>query len=92
MILFGRKDLRLGAIAIAPKIGTSQPLAAQVQAEMIAGLHYVNIHTDDFVGGEIRGQISAIIPAVSTWGLAVMTLLVLTAGTIVCARRRVASA
>ena len=75
-----------------PKIGTSPPLTAQEQADMIAGLHYVNIHTADFVGGEIRGQILTPIPAVSTWGLAVMTLLVLTAGTIVCARRRATSA
>ena len=72
-----------------PKIGTSPPLTAKEQAEMIAGLHYVNIHTMDFVGGEIRGQILAPIPTVSTWGLAAMALLVLTAGTIVCARRRV---
>ncbi len=33
--------------------------AAQV-ADLLAGRHYVNIHTSTFPGGEIRGQITAV--------------------------------
>ena len=40
-----------------PKVGSSPALTAQQQADMLAGLHYVNIHSNDFNGGEIRGQI-----------------------------------
>src|SRR5688572_18264436 len=40
-----------------PKVGSSPALTAQQQADMLAGLHYVNIHSNDFEGGEIRGQI-----------------------------------
>jgi len=40
-----------------PKVGSSPVLSAQQQADMLAGLHYVNIHSNDFTGGEIRGQI-----------------------------------
>jgi hypothetical protein len=41
-----------------PKVGSSPALTPQQQADMLAGLHYVNIHSNDFVGGEIRGQIT----------------------------------
>jgi hypothetical protein len=40
-----------------PKIGSSPVLTAQQQADMLANLHYVNIHSNSFVAGEIRGQI-----------------------------------
>ena len=40
-----------------PKVGSSPVLSAQQQADMLAGLHYVNIHSNDFTAGEIRGQI-----------------------------------
>lgn len=71
-----------------PKVGMSPPLTAEEQADMRAGRHYVNIHSDTFPGGEIRGQIleAGDIPTISEWGLAAMTLLVLGAGTIVLKR------
>lgn len=85
----------VGAVGIyvlsagSPKIGTSPPLSAQDQADMIAGLHFINIHTVGFSGGEIRGQIgSAPIPAVSVWGFLVMILLIITAGALVFVRGR----
>lgn len=28
--------------------------------DLLAGLYYINIHTDDFPGGEIRGQVNAV--------------------------------
>lgn len=36
---------------------TSEALDATQEADLNAGLYYVNIHTDDFPGGEIRGQL-----------------------------------
>lgn len=40
-----------------PKIGNSPALTAAQMADMIAGRHYVNIHTSVCGGGEIRAQI-----------------------------------
>ena len=36
---------------------TSEALDAAQEADLNAGLYYVNIHTTDFPGGEIRGQL-----------------------------------
>ena len=36
---------------------TSGVLDATQEADLNAGLYYVNIHTNDFPGGEIRGQL-----------------------------------
>ena len=61
----------------APPLGTTSgsfngvvnPTAAQV-ADLLAGLYYVNIHTTNFPGGEIRGQLNGdATPAQrGTWG------------------------
>ena len=40
-----------------PKMGTFGPLNAIQEADLNAGLMYVNIHSNLFPGGEIRGQI-----------------------------------
>jgi len=43
-----------------PKVGSYGPLTAQEEADLNAGLWYINIHTTPgFSGGEIRGQISS---------------------------------
>jgi hypothetical protein len=60
-------------------------------AELQAGNTYINLHTDVFPAGEIRGQILELIdpvPTVSEWGLIVMGLLLVVAGTLVIRRRR----
>ncbi len=47
-------------------------------ADLLAGLHYVNVHSMNFIGGEIRGQIVDAVPAMSfTWvaGLVAAALL-----------------
>ncbi|MBI3782068.1 MAG: CHRD domain-containing protein, partial [Deltaproteobacteria bacterium] len=59
-VLFG---LPLGS----PKVGTLTGLSPGDESNFLAGLTYVNIHTIDFPGGEIRGQLiplhdSAVIP------------------------------
>lgn len=61
---------------------------AQQIADVKAGRWYVNVHSTNSPGGEIRGQITpAPIPTVSEWGMIIMTLLFLTVGTIVVGRR-----
>jgi hypothetical protein len=48
------------------------------QADLIAGLHYVNIHTNNFTGGEITGIITAVetVPSGSVWSaMALVALL-----------------
>ena len=40
-----------------PKIGSVGPLSAQQQSDLLDGLWYVNIHSSQFPGGEIRGQV-----------------------------------
>ena len=40
-----------------PKFGGAGPLSAAQQADLIAGLWYINIHSALFPGGEIRGQV-----------------------------------
>lgn len=57
-----------------PKIGTFGPLTAQQVSDLTNGLYYVNVHTVEIPGGEIRGQIGAVasncsVPVEeSTWG------------------------
>ncbi len=60
-----------------PKIG-STVYTAQQQADLIAGLHYVNIHTQNFTGGEITGIITQVekVPSGSGWtAMALVALL-----------------
>ena len=65
-----------------PKIG-SATLTPQQQQDLFDGLFYVNIHTDGFDQGEISGEIEGPpVPAISTWGMIALALLVLTVATI----------
>ncbi len=40
-----------------PKVGVAGPYSAAQEADLFAGLHYVNVHSSQNPGGEIRGQI-----------------------------------
>jgi hypothetical protein len=42
---------------ISPIIYTSPALTAQQEADLMANLYYINLHTAAFAGGEIRGQL-----------------------------------
>ncbi|MCH8148371.1 MAG: CHRD domain-containing protein [Planctomycetes bacterium] len=74
-----------------PKNG-NETLSEAEADDMLAGLHYVNIHSTLHGGGEIRGQIllEPAVPTASTWGVATLVLLVLVTGTVVIRRRAVA--
>ena len=72
-----------------PKVGMVT-LNAQQQQDMIDGRHYVNIHSADFPGGEIRGQIEqdSGVPATGTWGLLALMASILAGGGILAKRAR----
>jgi hypothetical protein len=63
---------------------TSVTISASDEAELLAGLWYVNIHTSAFPGGEIRGQVYATAPEPP----ALMMLVLGLAGLGVAGRRR----
>jgi hypothetical protein len=42
---------------------TSPALTTTQEADLLANLYYVNLHTADFPGGEIRGQLITLNPA-----------------------------
>lgn len=58
-----------------PKIG-SQILTEQQKADVLAGLWYVNIHTEIFPGGELRGQVIPEPVTLSMLGLGGLVLLI----------------
>ena len=71
--------------------GTASGSEALLDAEetaMIAGTCYVNIHSANNPGGEIRGQVVAEVPAVSTWGVVATTILLVIAATVVLYRKK----
>lgn len=58
-----------------PKVGTFGPLTGAQMSDLMSGLYYVQIHTNLFPGGEIRGQILAsgspctVATEETTWGI-----------------------
>lgn len=51
-----------------PKVGVWQ-IPANYVTELLAGRLYVNIHTQNYISGEIRGNIGAPVPVENhTWG------------------------
>ncbi len=61
--------VRYGLPAGQPKNGMVGPLTASQEAELNAGLWYINIHTTFRTGGEIRGQVlpEAVPTESATW-------------------------
>jgi hypothetical protein len=63
-------------------------------ADALSAGTYVDIHSNMFPDGEIRGQIVPVpsMPAVPSWGLSLMTLSLASAGVWLLARRRATAA
>lgn len=74
-------DLTLAATYNSAFVTASGGTAADAESALIAGLNsglaYTNIHTPDFPGGEIRGQLAAAVPEPATMAFAAAGLLVL---------------
>ena len=61
-------QVNFGAISglSSPSIG-STTISAQQEVDLLAGLWYINIHTDFFPGGEIRGQVQVVPIPAAVW-------------------------
>ena len=74
--------------------GTAAGAEAALLAGIFGGRAYFNIHTVNFGGGEIRGTLlgvfapAAQVPAISTWSLGALVLMVAAAGWAFVRRRR----
>lgn len=52
-----------------PKVGVVGPLTPTQEADLNAGLWYVNVHSTFKTGGEIRGQLLSAVPTeTQSWG------------------------
>ena len=75
-------DIATTAGFTSPQIGSATLTAAQ-EADLLAGLWYINIHTANNAPGEIRGQvinITATIPTLQEWAMIILALLLLAGG------------
>ena len=74
-----------------PKVGSSGPLTPTQEADLNAGLYYVNIHSTSFPSGEIRGQILTAappaVPSMQNWAVIVFSGLLLLFGAFTVMRR-----
>ena len=61
-------QVNFGAISgtSSPSIGSTTISGAQA-TDLLAGLWYINIHTDAFPGGEIRGQVNVVPVPAAVW-------------------------
>ncbi len=78
--LLGPHDHTAVSSGLAVGFAGNVPLSPRGVAELAAGFFYVNVHSVDSPDGEIRGQIlpgavNRSIPALSTWGLLALVLL-----------------
>jgi hypothetical protein len=66
----------------------SDTFTAGEESDMLAGLHYLNVHTTGNGAGEIRGQIAAMVPAMSDGQLALLVAGALVLGVVLVLRQR----
>ncbi|HEV8580461.1 MAG TPA: CHRD domain-containing protein [Thermoanaerobaculia bacterium] len=63
--------------ALGNPFSANVPMTPRLVADFAAGFLYVNVHSNDFPDGEIRGQVvaaPATIPALGQWGLILLPL------------------
>jgi hypothetical protein len=90
---FAARGVNVGVLhglpATNPKIGTWTYTDAQ-EANILAGLIYINIHTTNFPGGEMRGQIdqAGTLPGSSPVGIIVLASALLGGGALFMLMRR----
>lgn len=84
-------QINIGAISglTSPSIGLT-PISDLQETDLLAGLWYINIHTDTFPGGEIRGQVMVVTDGQggSVPAPAALPLLIFGLGGLSLARRR----
>ncbi len=68
-------------------VSGSGTLSATNLAGMLSGLTYINIHTTNNPGGELRGQITQEVPALPWQWMSVLALVALAGGAFVLTRR-----
>lgn len=81
----GGVDLGIPGPWISPQVGAATLTDPNHEPRLLAGDWYVNVHTSNFGGGEIRGQVLvSVVPEPTTIGLALVAFL----STIALSRRR----
>lgn len=84
--------VQVGAGIAGPPVIGAATLTVGQEADILAGLWYLNLHTSAFGGGEIRGQVSVASPPAAVYGpglLLVMPLMVAAGFTLVRRQTRV---
>ena len=78
-------------IANGPVVNGTWNYSEADEANILAGNTYINVHSNAFPGGEIRGQINSLAvssPSFNMWGAVLLSLALLAAGAFVVRRRR----
>ncbi len=74
--IMGTYDLTLASTYTSAFLAASGGTAAGARSTFLAGLSnglaYLNVHTTANPGGEIRGQLAAVVPEPTTWAMMVM--------------------
>ncbi len=74
-------------VAGPPVVGNAALIVSQ-EADLLAGLWYLNLHSSSFPGGEIRGQVSVAPAAVPGPGLILVVPLVIVGGITLSRRKK----
>lgn len=70
----GGVELAIPGPWLSPQVGTDILLSASQETNLLSGNWYVNVHTQNFGGGEIRGQVNTTAVVTEPATLALITL------------------